>query len=374
MTPPPIPSVVLWHPGASMSVADVASGLLHGLETSGVKVIPYATEAHIDAAGRTLMAVWDAGKRSKPKPTPADILYQANVGILERCLRARLVHGTTWAIVVSGMYQHPDFVLMLRSAGIRIACLLTESPYNMREEQTFIRNVDLAWTNERSAVAELREANPHVWYLPHAWHPGVHAVVDPALDQDVPAHDVVFVGTYFDERIQWLAQLATALRPHGVDLALYGGTEAIDGRTVAGKVLKPHVKGGYTKNAMTASLYRRAKIGLNLHRTSVWMGPSERITHAESLNPRCYELAATGCYQITDARAEVGEIFGDTVGTFTTAEECAGRVLEALADDTRRRARADAACARVAGQTWVARTAQMLEHLAAHGQRQEVAA
>lgn len=371
---PAIASVVLWHPGASMSVADVSSGLLHGLEACGVTVIPYATEAHIDAAGRTLMAVWDAGKRSRPKPTPADILYQANVGILERALRARLVHGTAWAILVSGMYQHPDFVLMLRSAGIKVACLLTESPYNMREEQAFIRAVDLAWTNERSAVDELRIANPHVWYVPHAWHPGVHAVADAALDASVPAHDVVFCGTYFNERIDWLADLALALRPHGVDLALYGGTEAIDGRTVAGRVLKPHVRGGYTKNAMTAALYRRAKVGLNLHRTSVWMGPSERITHAESLNPRAYELAATGCYQITDARAEVAEIFGDSVGTFTTADECAARVLEALADDAQRQARAEAARARVAGQTWVARTAQMLGHLAQHGATREVAA
>ena len=34
--------------------------------------------------------------------------------------------------------------------------------------------VDGGWTMERTAVEPLRKVNPHVGYLPHAWHPLIH--------------------------------------------------------------------------------------------------------------------------------------------------------------------------------------------------------
>src|SRR4030095_14464235 len=63
-----------------------------------------------------------------------------------------------------------------------------------------------------------------------------------------------------------------------------------------------------------AGLYRRARIGLNLHRSSKRYGRgAERVAHAESANPRTYELAACGLFQVSDVRLEIYELFGDAV-------------------------------------------------------------
>jgi len=82
------------------------------------------------------------------------------------------------------------------------------------------------------------------------------------------------------------------------------------------------MRGKLTANTKAAALYHKAKIGLNLHRTSVeYYRDTAHFSDAESMNPRCYELAAAGCFFISDWRAEVEDIFGDLVPTFKTAEE-----------------------------------------------------
>ena len=82
----------------------------------------------------------------------------------------------------------------------------------------------------------------------------------------------------------------------------------------------------------TAALYRAAKIGLNLHRSSATYGRNmPRILHAESMNPRAYELAATQSFQISDWRPEVQETFVGAVPTFQSAAELE-RLIRALSE------------------------------------------
>ena len=192
-----------------------------------------------------------------------------------------------------------------------------------------------------------------------------------AAVEDVPAHDVVFVGTYFQERIDFLSQIDWT----GIDLGLYGGTEDFDGRTKGGRKLKPFIRGQLVRNAKTAALYRNAKVGLNFHRTSKGYGPHvQRITHAESINPRCYELAATGCYFVTDARTEASDVFGDALDTFSSPKECEALIRRALADDLWRRERAERCRLAVLPHTWVARAQIVLDAISRNSWHVERAA
>lgn len=355
--------IVLWHPGASTSTSDVASGLSYGLEQAGVQVIPYRTDVHMEHAGRMLTTLHKRAAKGTEPPTQGDMVYHANIGILERALRARWTTGAPWVVAISGMYQHPDFVVMLRQAGMQVAAVLTESPYNMPQEQRFASLCNVAFTNERTAVDDLRQAQPHTHYLAHAWHPAVHTVMAAAEDVEAAAHDVVFVGTYFEERVKFLADMDWS----GINLGLYGGVDGIDMRSAAGRKLKPYIAGGYTKNAVTAALYRRAKVGLNLTRTSIWFGPTPHITHrAESLNPRCYELAATGCYFVTDDRAEGHDIFGEWLPTFTDAHSCSALIRAALQDDGYRARVAAELRQRVEPHRWDLRAREVIAHLDAY--------
>ena len=178
---------------------------------------------------------------------------------------------------------------MARRAGLRTAMIMTESPNQDDEQVGWARTVDVVWTNERSSVARFAEYNPNSHYWRHAIDPVRH--YPGAVMPEQPTHDVVFVGTGWQERIA----LLSAVDWTGIDLGLYGSWELLP----ADSPLRQCVRGGVTANAVTAQLYRNAKVGVNLHRTSDYYtaeGGISHISYAESLNPRCYELAATGCF------------------------------------------------------------------------------
>jgi hypothetical protein len=203
-------------------------------------------------------------------------------------------------------------------------------------------------------VERFQSVCPNVSYLPHAWHPAKHT---PGLrdgDEDVPSHDVVFVGTAFRERIEWFR----AIDWTGIDLGLYGQWDALGGRDR----LRQYLRGGPQNNRVTAALYRRAKIGLNLYRSSKGWGrlaPRLAVGQAESLSPRAYELAACGVFHLSEFRPEVAEVFGPLVPTFKSATEAAALIRAWLADDAGRLRVAASLPATVAASSWVARAAQV---------------
>lgn len=315
--------LLLCHPGASFSTADVYTGLRAGMERMGVELVHYAMDGRVDVAGSWLMHSWRKGGKREVKPSPADIVYQASTGIIERALR----HQVDWVLIISAMYIHPDALILLRRAGVRVAILFTESPYDDDWQLKYAGIGNVCWVNERASVERFRAAGHECYYWQHAIDPARHDTSGD--DEALPAHDVVFVGTGFQERIETLA----AVDWDGIDLGLYGSWSLLGSR----HRLRRHLCGGVVPNHMTAGLYRRAKIGLNLHRQSIGFGrEAPRIEHAESMNPRCYELAACGRFFLSDYRAEMRDVFGDLVPTFTTPDELETLTRHYLAHDAER--------------------------------------
>lgn len=340
------------QPGASYSTADVHDGIVSALEAQGCEIIHYRLDGHIATAGAWMKYLFNRRKRQGQNPlkyTAADVVYKASIDSLERALRFQ----PDWVIVTSAMYFHPDAMIMLRRAGQRIAVVLTESPYDEGKEMNILPLVDIAWTNERSCVERLRQANPNVFYLPPAFDPERHAPGAHPGDGVVEAHDVVFVGTFFQERLDLLSGVDWT----GIDLGLYGDYTQIPSRSR----LRQYIRGGVQPNERTAALYRRARIGLNIYRTSMGFGKhTGHIAGAESLNPRALELAATGCFHLSDDRAEVAETFGGLVPTFTDAVSLERQIRRWLDDAPARQVMAAQLPARVAGHTFEARARTIL--------------
>lgn len=329
------------HPGASVSTHDVYVGLTEALRERGHELYEYSLDARIEMSGRWLNYCWQRGGRTQQRPSSADIQYHAGESLVARALRVT----PDWVLICSAMYLHPDVLVLMRRAGLRVAILLTESPYDDERQERLLPWVSLAWTNERASARRWG-----IGYIPHAYRPAQHNTDDPALD--AAAHDVVFVGTGFAERID----LLQAVDWTGIDLALYGTWELMGSRNK----LRPYLRGGFRDNAQTAALYRRAKIGLNLYRTSKGFGrAAPHIDGAESLNPRAYELAATGCFSLSTPRAEVTELFGGYVPTFSTPEELGALVRRWLADEQGRMAYAARLPELVRPHTWVERAARI---------------
>ena len=345
--------ILIAHPGASTSTSDVYDGLYGALHRAGHEVIEYRLDHRIDMAGAWLELAKRRAKRAGRRIpiTNADIVYYASNGILERALRFQV----DWVLVVSAMCLHPDMFILMRRAGIKVGVILTESPYDEAEESRILPHVDAAWTNERTCVGRMRALNPNVWYLPHAYDATKHfpgTVVDAAM----PAHDVVFVGTFFQERLDILS----GVNWEGIDLGLYGNVSLMGSRSK----LRRYVQRDYTTNAEAAALYRQARIGLNLYRTSRGFGRVvAQVADAESLNPRALELAATGCFTLSDARAEVAEIFGGAVPTFDTPQGLEFLIRSWLAMPDERAKVAARLPGLVAGQTFDARVTQIMANL-----------
>ena len=270
-----------------------------------------------------------------------------------------------WFIVVNPMFQTPEQLQALRQMA-PVAGLCTETPYDIDRELVCAGLVDGGWTHERASVPDFQRVNPNFGYLPHAWHPERHGLAEP--DQTVPAHDVVFVGSGFGERIAWI----NAMNWTGIDLGLYGLWE--------GQGLSTHWehcwKGATIDNVDAAKLYRRATIGLNLFRTKggrKWQQRPIDIT-AESLSPRSYELAACGVFQLSNHRAEVAEKFGDAVPVIyqdhtsqalLDADRATIRTWLLQTRATTRKALAEVTRQAVQGDSWTARAVQVVADIKA---------
>jgi len=346
--------ILLAHPGASWSTADVYDGLLYGLRELGVHVEQFRLDTRIDASNKALHALWRMKKKADPtlsKPNTIDIMYHASVGVLEMALR----YQVDVVLIVSASLMHPDVIKYMKQAGLRVVVLFTESPYDHESEMKVAAMVDGCWTNERCMVPEFRTVNKNAGYLKHGWHPLKHFIASRSIGE-LPSHDVVFVGSGFAERVTWF----NAIDWTGIDLGLYG--------TWKGLGLKPEVmacvRGTQISNEMAASLYRRAKIGLNLYRTSKgWGKAARKITHAESLSPRAYELAACGSFHLSEYRAEVSEQFGDLVPMFRSPTEAAALIRLWLTQPEERARVAAQLPACVAEASWVDRAKTVLGDL-----------
>ena len=313
--------ILLVHPGSNSSTLDVYNGLVPELRALGHECIEYRLDSRLDMAELWFKYIYRKLHRpGEERPNTADVLYRAGVEMIERALFFE-VDGI---LLISGMFVVRKVLEMARRAGLRVGMLCTESPYEQDQEAHWVSQVDVAWTTERTSVEYLRRksGNARVYYLPHAYDPRVHRRGPPIAG--VPVWDVVFVGSAFDERIELLGGVDWT----GINFGLYGQWKRLGSRNP----LRQHVRGDIINNTYAASLYRNAKIGLNLYRQSMgWNKGAPRIVNAESLNPRALELAACGVFQVSDDRPEVREVFGEAVKTFSNAEGLEQWIRHALA-------------------------------------------
>lgn len=341
-------------PGASYATGDVARGFLAALADQGHAVLPYNLTRRIDDAAY----YYRCKRRRAGLRGPADwreVLTKAAVDIVPFAL----YHRPDWVVVFSGMYLAPDMFVLLRRAGVRVALVLSESPYDDEQQARVAPWCSVVFTNERTSLARLCRANPNTHYLAHA-HDPARSHPDAPLPADLPRHDVLFIGTLFEERIA----LLEAVDWTGIDFAIYGQCGLLPSR----HRLRRHVRGGIVDNERAQLLYRAAKIVLNPYRTSVGYGRGvAHIERAESLNPRALELAACGAFALSDVRAEVGEVFRWNVPMYRDAAELGRFVRHYLQADHERADIARQLPRQVAGHTYAARAAELTAILAAHG-------
>jgi len=330
--------------GDAFSTKDVFDGLVSGLKANGAEVYTYPLCTNL----QIMEAMTDAAKALQVfnhEPDPYNLAAAGIPGVA-------MYRQVDAVIAVTGMKLPFGVPLALKRGGYLTALLCTESPYLTAErERHDAACYDVVFTNDRSAVP-LFDRSAHVHYLPHAYRADVHTPDGPRAD---PC-DVFFVGTLFPER-----------------RALFDGIDW----TGINRVFKvfdydnrddpTQVWHGIMPNDEAATFYRSARISINHHRTIKDHRERQHITDAYSLNPRVYEIAACGGFQVCDAsRPELFAVFGDSIPTYTDSASLGQLLRYYLRHEDERQALAARQRAAALAHSWTQRAATVLDVLRQH--------
>ena len=320
--------VMLVWPVAEFSIWDVAQGYRHALGR---------------LLGEANVKDYFLNKRSEyhRRAMPAAAATETNVAKFasESVLTEAMYFGADVVIVVSGLSFHPIGFWLLEKAGIPAAAILTESPYDdLPQAQWAHTGIEhlIVFTNE------LRSAERYRWnYLPPAYDVDVHRPVPPNAED---VCDVLMIGTGWADR----QAILEGVNWDGIDLRLYGVWPELKEDSPIHKFMQPLM----VKNSHTPWMYNGARICLNFHR---------KAEGAYSINPRAYEIAACGGFQLSDPRPECWQVFGDSVPTFTTSGELENLIRHYLANESERRELAAKSLAAVSRHSFDQRAESMID-------------
>lgn len=256
--------ILFCPPAVSFSVADVARGYLAALRRAGCDVEVFPTRAQF----RQQKALAGEARERLGWKTACELILQAAT-----------YHRSDLVLFVCSQTFHPVILQLLKRYKIAAAVLMTESPYQDDDQTQWAAH----YPGMHVFTHELSSAQQHSWhYLPHAYDPDVHKPTPPRPED---LCDVLMVGWGWPERQKALE----AVDWTGIDLRIRGRWDEI----TEDSPLFPYYQPGLVPNADLPQMYAGAKVNLNIHRPH---------SNAVSLNPRAYELAACGAFQLCDRR------------------------------------------------------------------------
>ncbi|MFO0730010.1 MAG: DUF3880 domain-containing protein [Nitrospiraceae bacterium] len=260
----------------------------------------------------------------------------------------------------------PDLVLSLAQAPLTLPVLQHLRKKKFLTAMWFVENYrHLTYWQQMAAGYEfwfviqkercqeaLRQAGARqVHYLPMAADPSVHRPLElTEAERQRYGADVAFVGAGYANR----RQLLPSLIGHPWSFKIWGNEW--DGAT---DLLPALQLGGARIDTETCmKVFNATRINVNLHSTTgLGLDPQ-----ADFVNPRTFELAACGAFQLVDHRSLLDDVFSsEEVSSFREFREVPGMVPKWLLDDAARTAMAARAKARVSAEhTYVHRMSELL--------------
>jgi spore maturation protein CgeB len=339
--------VLVVGPAAYFSTWDVYEGHLAGFRANGCEVFAFDYGKWLRTFGE--FAKWMKRYR-KGSPDLTEKIYI--MGSESIYVTAR-VHEVDLVWMVAPMHVHPAILGLMLRDGIKTAGYMTECPY---EDDQWINRAPLltyCFVNDKNSVSRFQQENPRSFYMGHSYDPKRHI----SQKRGVEDTDVTFVGTGFPARRKFLE----AVNWEGIDVRLWGYWKGVPKRSA----IDPYLTRCILDNTETTALYKRSRIGLQLHRKDKWYGfKGECEEPAYSLGPRSYELAACGVFQVSDERPELHEVFDGSIPTFSTPAELEGLIRRYLANPGERQKLAEKQRQAVQPYTFENRIKQALELIA----------
>jgi spore maturation protein CgeB len=273
-------------------------------------------------------------------------------GRLRQTMRSRFVDWLSLYTQVQLAENPPDLVLALAQAPLNLPVLehlrrkkfltamwFVENHRHLTYWQQLAGSYEFWFVIQRGACFDnLRHAGArHVAYLPLAADLTVHRPVELTPDEQAEfGSDVSFVGAGYSNRRVLLPQL---IKPEWT-FKLWGN-EWEQAPALAGTLQR---NGARVDTATCVKIFNATKVNVNLHSfTGEGLDPE-----ADFVNPRTFELAACGAFQVLDQRSLLPDLFEpDQVAVFTKGEDLPNLVKMGLDDPATRVAMAQASQRRV---------------------------
>lgn len=284
-------------------------------------------------------------------------------------LENAFLNNISQAIYAKVEHAEPDLVLSLAQAPLNRATLrrlerdkvvtamwFVEDYRLFTYWRAFAPSYDLFFTIQKDPLLDaLKAEGAHGVYLPLAALPSFHRpLVLDAAEQRRFGSDVSFLGAGYPNRRVAFRQLTD------VDLKIWGTEWDGEG------LLARHVQasGARIEPEDAVKIFNASRINLNLHSS---VRSDTPVAPGDFVNPRTFELAACGAFQLVDERALLPELFAaDELATFTDMDGLRAAIGHYLAHPEDRAVLAAKARARVlAEHTYQQRVRDMLEAVAA---------
>lgn len=203
----------------------------------------------------------------------------------------------------------------IRKRGIITALWFVEDYTRFTTWQVYAKHFDYIFTIQKDdCINAIKAAGcPNVHYLPTACDPVIHHPLTSPLSEEEKARwgsDVSFVGAGYHNRQQLFAYLTAS------NFKIWG-TEWPNCRPFNSLVQE---EGRRISPEEYIKIFNSSKINLNLHSSTERDGVDPS---GDFINPRTFELASAGAFQLVDPRVYLGDFFevGKEITTFQNISE-----------------------------------------------------
>ena len=203
------------------------------------------------------------------------------------------------AIIAGGHRIKKSSIQTLNDRKIKTVLWTIDPPVNFLPIQQVAAAYSYVFCQGSEAIRLLREKkieNAH--WLPMACDPSFHHPVElTPKKQKKYRNDIVFVGSYYPNRLKLIKKLS------GFDYGIWGPGW--------GKIKKPsdlqsHIRGEHTPPSEWVKIYSASKIVLSIHFQEL-----ENQLPVYQASPRIFEAMACGAFVISDYQKDVFSLFRD---------------------------------------------------------------
>lgn len=222
--------------------------------------------------------------------------------------------------VLNGMVFQTEQVNAIRAKGIRTAIWFTDDPYYTDVTHSIAVHYDYIFTLESNCITFYQQFGcQYVYHLPFAADVNVFR---PKHTGPQFHKDISFIGTAYWKRVEVFEKLVPYLSKKNVHISGWWWDRLPNYSLIAEKI----ALNDWMSPEGTASYYIGSKIVINMHRSvdeDTWNSNKKYKIPALSVNPRTFEISASGAFQLTDVRQDLERCYtpGVEIATYGSGND-----------------------------------------------------